>query len=96
MPTLEERVASLEAKVETMSDLRSVIGELRADMNRQFGELRGDMNARFVLIEHRFTDVDGRIGLLDAKVDRQFLWLMGMMLTGFTAVIAALIGVVYR
>jgi hypothetical protein len=114
MPTVEERIAALEAKVDTMADLRMLIGELRGDMNRQIGELRGDMNAaiaglrgdmnarfaqvdsRFTHVEQRFTDVDSRIDLVDAKIDRHFAWLMVMMLTGFIAIIGALIGVVYR
>ena len=54
MPTVEERLASLEAKVDTMSDLRDLIAEVRGDMNGRFTEmnvrfteLREDMNRRF-------------------------------------------------
>jgi tetrahydromethanopterin S-methyltransferase subunit G len=110
MPTVEERLASLEAKVDTMSDLRSLITELRGDMIGRFTLIEG----RFTLIEGRFTQVEGRftelqgemnrrfeevnrrLGSLDAKVDRHFVWLMGMMVTGFITVIGALVGVVYR
>ena len=79
-----------------MTDLRNVVADVRSDMstrfaevNRQFTELRGDMNGRF-------EDVNRRIGALDAKVDRHFVWLMGMMATGFITVIGALVGIVYR
>lgn len=78
MPTVEERLISLEARVDAMSDLRILIAELRGDMNR------------------RFDDVNRRVGALDTKVDRHFVWLMGMMVTGFITVIGALVGVVYR
>lgn len=96
MPTVEERLASLEAKVDTMSDLRSLIAELRGDMNGRFT----DVNARFTEfredMNRRFDDVNRRLAALDAKVDRHFVWLMGMMVTGFITIIGALVGVVYR
>ncbi|MSO83525.1 MAG: hypothetical protein EXQ53_09570 [Acidobacteria bacterium] len=79
-----------------MADLRNVVADVRSDMStrfaemsRQFTELRGGMNGRF-------KDVNRRIGALDAKVDRHFVWLMGMMATGFITVIGALVGIVYR
>ena len=53
-----------------------------ADLRREMGDLRNDTNRR--------SD------LLDAKTDRHFVWLMGMMVTGFITVIGALVGVVYR
>jgi len=110
MPTVEERLASLEAKVVTMSDLHGLIAELRGDMNGRFTQVDGrftQIEGRFTQIEGRFTELQGemnrrfeevnrRIGVLDAKVDRQFVWLMGVMVTGFITVIGALIGVVYR
>ena len=134
MPTVEERLASLEAKVETIADVRSLISELRGDMNARFTEVHtrladmdarftrldtrfGDMDTRFTSLDGRFTSIDarftsmdgrftsidarfteltGRISSLDAKVDKHFVWLMGMMFTGFISVIGALVGIVYR
>ena len=113
MPTVEERLASLEAKVEAIADLRHLIAELRGDMNARFTSIDGrfaNMDARFTTIDTRFTSIDARftsidtrftemsrlIASLDAKVDRHFVWLMGMMVTGFIAVIGALISVVYK
>ena len=40
--------------------------------------------------------MSGRFEVIDAKVDRHFVWLMGMMVTGFITVVGALVGVVYR
>ena len=111
MPSVDERLASLEGRVDVMAHLPGVVSELRGDVNRQFTELRGDMNRQFtelrVEMRTRFSeanaritelrdDVNRRIGSLDAKGDRHFVWLMGMMVTGFIAVIGALVGVVYR
>lgn len=114
MPTGEERLASLEAKVEGIADLRrdmnarftELIGDVNGrfgDVNARFTELRNDMNMRFAEVNGRFTEINGRftevnarIGALDAKGDRHFVWLIGIMVTGFITVIGALVGVVYR
>jgi len=85
---LRSSVAEVRSEMATIrSDmaLRSDIGDVRremGDLRRDMGDLRNDMNRR--------SD------LLDAKVDRHFVWLMGMMATGFITVIGALVGVVYR
>src|SRR3970040_349923 len=61
MPTVEERLASLEARADAMADLRTAITDLRGDTNRQFTELRGDMNRQFTEVRddmnRRFDDV---------------------------------------
>jgi len=96
MPTVEERLASLEVKVDGIVDLRR-------EMHNGFAELRHDVNVRFTEVNERFIEMNGRItelrddvnrriGGLDAKVDRHFVWLMGMMVTGFITVIGALAG----
>ena len=78
MPTVDERLAALEAKVDAIADLRALVLEMRAEMNQRFG-----------LIDQRFVQID-------AKVDRNFVWSTGLMLTGFISVIGALIGVAFR
>jgi hypothetical protein len=78
MPTVDERLAALEAKVDAIADLRAIVLDMRAEMH----QLRAEMTQRFAQI--------------DAKVDRNFVWATGMMLTGFISVIGALIGVAYR
>ena len=89
MPTVEERLASLEAKVETMSDLRIMIAELRGDMNRQFVEFRGDVNGRF-------DDVNRRLSTIDEKGDRHFTWMVSTQVALLLAVVGALVGAYYR
>jgi chromosome segregation ATPase len=102
MPTVEERISSLEAKVDAIADLRHAIGELRTDMNRQFGEvradmnrqfdeLRTDMNRRFGDVDRRFEQMDRRIEILDQRMERHFMWMVGIQFTVLLAVIVALI-----
>jgi uncharacterized protein YoxC len=114
MPTVDERLVAVEAKVEGIADLRrdmntrftELVGDVNgrfADVNTRFTELRHDMNVRFAEVNGRITELRGdmngrfdevnrRIGSLEGKVDRQFIWLMGMMVTGFIASIGALVG----
>jgi len=78
MPTVDERLASLEAKVEAIVDLRNVVVDLRTEMNQ------------------RFNQIDTRFTIMDAKFDRLFVWVIGLLVGGFTSVIGALVAVVYR
>ena len=85
MPTVEERLASLEAKVDTMSDLRDLIAEVRGDMNGRFTEVGG-----------RFEDVNRRLAALDQKSDRHFTWMVSTQVALLLAVVGALVGAYYR
>lgn len=100
MATVEERLASLEARVDAMADLRTLIADLRGDMNRQFADLRGDMNFQFAEargdMHRRFMEMRGDVKALDQKVDRQFIWLVGTQLALLLAAVGALLGAYYR
>ena len=84
MPTVEERISAVEAKVEAIADLKTMIGELRADLHRMAGDLRTDMN-------QQFAQVRSDISRLDERVDRHFMWMVGIQFSVLIAVIVALI-----
>lgn len=109
MPTVEERISSLEAKVDAIADLRNAIGELRtdinrqfgearADMNRQFDELRTDMNRRFGDVDRRFGDVDRRFEQLDRRIEildqRMERHFMWMVGIQFTVLLAVIVALI--
>jgi hypothetical protein len=93
MPTVEERLASLEARVDATGDLKSLMTDLRADTNRQFVELREDLNRRFEALDQKG---DRHFLYLDQKIDRQFTWIVGTQLALLLAVVGALAGAYYR
>ena len=67
MPTLEERVAYLEGKVEELS---SGYTQLRADiaaLDQKVDRFREELASRIDALDHRLS---GRIDALDQKVDR--------------------------
>ena len=111
MPTLEERVAALEAKVDahvvSASDLRGALAGLQEQMHRRFEqvdyrftELQEQMHRRFEQVDHRFAELQGQINqrfdAADQKVDRHFTWLVGIQVAVLVAVVGALVGSYYR
>jgi hypothetical protein len=64
------------------------------------------IDQRFQQVEQRFVEVDRRFGEVYRRfdgVDRRFdrleriqLWTLGVMLTGFAAVMTAILGIVFR
>ena len=92
MPNLDERVALLEGRVQEqaahMTDLRGTGGELRQEirdlrqeLQQSIAGLRQEMDRRFERMDQRFDAMDHR-----------FTWLVGMMVTGFLAVIGTVAG----
>jgi len=79
MGTVEERLASLEVRMDRMDDLHTAVAGLRDDVNRQFAEMRADMNGRLTELRtdmnRRFEQVDRRFEQVDHRfeqVDRRF------------------------
>ena len=82
MPSVEERLAYLEGKVD---DHRAASGDLRSgmvDVCNSITELRAQM-------DHRFET-------LDQKVDRNFSWTVGIQVAALLAVVSALVGSYFR
>ena len=88
MPTLEDRVADLEAKMKL---------DLREEMLRAFDRIDG----RFDRIDGRLDRIDARLDRLEGrtdsrflaleqKVDRHFVWIVGIQLTTMLTVIGVL------
>lgn len=95
MSTLEERVAYLEGRVEEHA--RNVDGVREA-----LGSLERRMDARFESVEHRIglldakidgvrAALDAKIDALDARMHRNFVWLVGIQVTTLMAIVGALL-----
>jgi predicted nucleic acid-binding Zn-ribbon protein len=99
MPSVDERLAALEARVDAMSDVRNLITELRSDMNARFVDVNGrfsevradvsgrleDMNRRFDDMTRQFTELREDVNGRFVDVNRQFSELRGEMNYRFTA-----------
>lgn len=106
MANLEARVTDLEghigSQIRAIDGVRTEVVDLRGELRTSVAQLRGEMALRSDIGDVRRemgdlrNDMNRRLDLLDAKVDRHFVWLMGMMVTGFISVIGALVGAVYR
>ena len=81
MPDLEERVALLEIRSQEQAVQLADIRERNADLRQDFRDLRED-------VRHFRDEVNRRFDAMD----RRFTWLVGMMVTGFLAVIGTVAG----
>jgi hypothetical protein len=77
VPVQEQRVSFLEGRV---TELSQAIDRLQASL--------AGFEHR---VDRRFEGVDRRLDALDAKVSRNFTWLVGLHITTLTAIVAALL-----
>jgi uncharacterized coiled-coil protein SlyX len=91
--------------VELRADMRTSAAQLRgetAQMRSEMAQMRSEMATRTDIgdVRREMGDLRGdltrRIDLLEAKVDRHFVWLTGIMVSGFMTVIGALVAVVFQ
>jgi len=93
VPTLEERVAYLEGKVEEHSrgyaQIREDLQQLRATVQHLDQHLSGRIDA----LDQRLS---ARIDALDQKFSRWFAWLTGILITALLAQLGLLAGALFR
>ena len=81
MATLEERVGHLEGR---MQDLPQAISNLGNDVAR----LDAKLSDSVIRLDTKISDSVAR---LDDKMSRQFIWLVGMLVTVLAAVVGGLV-----
>lgn len=88
MPTIEERVAFLEGQVSEQShallEVRDTVRHIEHRIEARFDQFEQR-------IDTRFAGVDRRIDSLEDKMSRQFVWTVGVQVTTFVAIVAALL-----
>jgi hypothetical protein len=91
MDEVEERLAYLEGRFEERSQMMDVIRETVVSLDRRTLQSIEATDRRFDAIDRRFDAVDGHIAALDTKMSRQFMWLVGLQVTTFAAILAAVL-----
>lgn len=106
MPTLEERVAFLEGQVSEQShglvEVRDALRHLEQRLEARFDAFDKRMEARFEASDKRIETLEQRtevrhdslgrrIEALEDKMSRQFVWTVGVQVTTFVAIVAALL-----
>jgi hypothetical protein len=81
MPTLEERIATIEGRMTP---------DLREEMQRGFAETRQEFAMVRAEIARGFERLDDRFDRLDDRMQRQFTWLVSIQLTTMVTVIGVL------
>jgi hypothetical protein len=88
MPTIEERVAYLEGQVSEQShallEVRDSVRHLEQRMEARFDSFEQR-------IDTRLAGVDRRIDGLEDKLSRQFVWTVGVQVTTFVTIVAAIL-----
>jgi hypothetical protein len=90
-----------------LDDLAKKVDAGAAQADKPLGEFRGEVNARFEKVEGkieggikelrgesnaRFDKVEANFKALDAKFDKKFDWLIGILLLSVLGILAAVIG----
>ncbi|MEW6410125.1 MAG: hypothetical protein AB1488_08470 [Nitrospirota bacterium] len=89
MPTtLEERVAYLEGKVEEQSRFSGELRDMVIHLDQKVDRFREELSSRINSLDQRINSLDQRINSLDQKFSRYFLWIIGVQVTIFLAIIA--------
>lgn len=103
MPSVEERLASLEGRIQEhaafMADARGSVPDALRDLRREMDQRFQQVDQRFQQVDQQFGQVDRRFDRLEARfdrMDRYFMSIMGIMMAGFTAVTAAVVAGVLR
>ncbi len=89
MPTVEERIAYLEGKVEEHSRGFGELREMVIHLDQKVDRFREELAARIDALDQRLS---ARIEALDQKVSKQFIWLVGIQIMVLLSVIGALLG----
>ena len=84
MPTVEERLASLEGRVGEHSRGMAGLGDAVVQFTHR-------MDGLDLKIDRFREELTGRIDGLDQKLSRQFLWLVGVQVTVLLAVMGVLL-----
>jgi len=87
MPTLEERIATLEGRMTP---------HLREEMQRGFAETRQGFATVRAEMACGFERLDDRFDRLDDRMHRQFTWIVSIQLTTMVTVIGVLAGAFLR
>jgi septal ring factor EnvC (AmiA/AmiB activator) len=81
VPTLEERISTLEGRMTP---------DLREEMQRGFAETRQEFAAVRAEIARGFERLDNRFDRMDDRMQRQFTWIVSIQLTTMLTVIGVL------
>ena len=73
-----------------VNGIRDALTSLEARMDRRFEQIDRRFEQFETRVDQRFGQVDARIDALDGKVSRQFVWLVGLLVTTLITVMAAL------
>lgn len=79
---IADRLNGIDGRLDSLDrSLRSEITGVRSEI----GDLRSEMNSRFAQVDSRFS-----------QIDQKFMWVIGINVTSWTTVMAAILALFFR
>ncbi len=91
---VEERVARLEGRLDEHGKIFDQINYKLSAIENRFNSIDNRFNAidnRFNAIDIKFTAVDNRFAEISQKIDSNFRWTLGIIITTWITVVAAIL-----
>jgi predicted nuclease with TOPRIM domain len=92
MPAADERLSLLEVKMQdvgaTLIRIESTLGSLH--------QMLAGLDQRVDKLDQRFDRLEQRVDRLDERFLKLFLWVIGIQMTTFLAIVAGLFGIVTK
>ena len=77
---------------EKMDKLENKLDDEVGKLNKKIDDEVGKLNAKMDRLDNKLdAKIDDKIGKLDEKIDNRFLWMIGIMFTGFIGVITIIL-----
>jgi hypothetical protein len=102
MPTLEERVALLEGRVQDQAAFISIVHTTGAEVRQSIHDLGGELRPQMAGLLAEVSSLRSDVGNLHrttsdlrSDMDRRFGWLIGVVVTGFVVTIGAVTGALW-
>src|SRR5688572_22222755 len=95
MPTVEERLAFLEGRLEDHTAAVAAIQRDTGDLRSQVHNLDQKVDRLFSSLDSRISSLDQKVDRLfyslDSKISRHFIWIVGIQVAFFLAIVGALV-----
>lgn len=96
MPNVDERLASLEGRVNEQSQMFAMMRDTLAGFERRVEARFDAVDRRFEALDRRFETVDRRFETIEAKLSHHLLSTVGVQVTVLVVVIGSLVAVLTR
>jgi tetrahydromethanopterin S-methyltransferase subunit G len=96
MPSVEERLANLEGRVNEQSNLFAVLRDSVSSVEQHLAQFEHRVDTRFDSVDRRFDSIDRRLETVESKLSHNLLWTVGIQVSTLVLVIGAIVAILTR